>query len=177
MKALVAYGTRYGSTTGIAEKIQEVLSDNGSHADLINLGEEKVKQIGDYDLIIIGSGIQVGSWTKETLRFFEENKNELKTKKVAMFATSGLARDKSKTEELRGLYLDQVAQKYGLTPLSTALFVGAIDMNKYSFPVKLLMKTMTKDLADEGYDFKKPIDLRDWGGIEEWAKKLAVETQ
>ena len=171
MRALVAYGTRYGSTTGIAEKIKAVVEDHEIEVDLVNLGKEKVNDL-DYDLIVIGSGIQVGNWTKESLKFLEKNADEILQKRHALFATSGEARDKSKQDECTELYLTKVAEKFGLDPVSLGLFVGSFDMSKYSFPVKLVMKVLTKDLEEEGYDLKKPVDLREWGLIEEWAEKL-----
>ena len=172
MKALVAYGTRYGSTTGIAEKIKNVLESHEIEVDLVNLGNEKVRGLTEFDLIVMGSGIQVGNWTKDSLKFLEKNAAEIRQKKHALFVTSGLARDKSKQEEYTEQYLNQVAEKYGLDPVRVGLFVGSFDMNKYNFPVKLLMKVMTKDLEEEGYDLKKPVDLREWDLIEEWALGL-----
>ena len=171
MKALIAYGTRYGSTTGIAEKIKSIFESHEIEVDLVNLGKEKVRDL-DYDLIVIGSGIQVGNWTKDSLKFLEKNAAEIKQKNHALFVTSGLARDKSKQEEYTEQYLNQVAEKYGLNPVKVGLFVGSFDMNKYNFPVKLLMKVMTKDLEEEGYDLKKPVDLREWDLVEEWALGL-----
>lgn len=174
MRALVAYGTRYGSTTGIAEKIKEVLESHEIEVDLVNLGKEKVRDL-DYDLIVCGSGIQVGNWTKDSLKFLEKNADEIRKKKHALFATSGEARDKSKRDEYTIQYVAQIAERFELDPVSLGLFVGAFDMSKYSFPVKLVMKVLTKDLEEEGYDLKKPVDLREWDMIEGWAQKLVEE--
>ena len=176
MRALIAYGTRYGSTTGIAEKIKSVFESHDIEVDLINLDKEKVMDL-DYEIIVIGSGIKVGKWTKESLKFLEKNAAMIKQKKHAMFVTSGLARDKSKQEEYTEQYLSQVAEKYGLDPVRVGLFVGSFDMKKYNFPVKLLMKVMTKDLDEEGYDLRKAIDLREWDLIEDWALGLVEMVQ
>ena len=172
MKALVAFGTRYGSTTGIAEKIAGVLVEAGNDVDIVDLGKERIRDVDAYDFVVVGSGIQVGKWTKESLRFLDENKEALRQRKLAMFATSGQARDKSKQEEYLEEYVAQVAEKYGLSPIRMGVFVGAFDMNKYNFPVKLLMKTLIKDLESFGYDINKPVDLREWDKIEEWATTL-----
>ena len=176
MRALIAYGTRYGSTTGISEKIKDVFESHEIEVDLVNLGKEKIRNL-DYDLIVIGSGIQVGNWTKESLKFLEKNAAMIKQKKHALFVTSGLARDKSKQDEYTEQYLSQVAEKYGLDPVSVGLFVGSFDMSKYNFPVKLLMKVMTKDFEEEGYDLRKPVDLREWNLIEDWALGLVEMVQ
>lgn len=176
MKALVAYGTRYGSTAGIAEKIAGVLVDAGNDVDLVDLGKERIRDVNKYDLVIAGSGIQVGKWTKESLRFLDENKQALRERKIALFATSGQARDKTKQDEYIEEYVVQVAEKYGLAPVRVGLFVGAFDMNKYNFPVKLLMKSLIKDLESFGYDINKPVDLREWDKIEEWARMLLEDS-
>ncbi len=66
-KILVCYGTRYGSAGEIAENIGEILRSRGATVDIINLKKSKVKNLESYDLVVLGSGIQMGKWTKEPL--------------------------------------------------------------------------------------------------------------
>ena len=72
-RVLVCYGTRYGSAGEIADKIGEILSNRGATTDVVNLKKGKVKDLDAYDLIIVGSGIQMGRWTKEPLKFLKKN--------------------------------------------------------------------------------------------------------
>jgi len=45
--------------------------------------------VSPYDIVIVGSGIKYGKWTKESLKFLKDNRSALSTKKVALFVTCG----------------------------------------------------------------------------------------
>lgn len=51
-----------------------------------------VKNIAEYELIIVGSEIQMGRWTKEAEKFLKKFRKELRKKKVALFVCCGRAR-------------------------------------------------------------------------------------
>ena len=53
MKALIAYGTRYGATTGTSEEIAKILREEGFDTKIVDLKEERIKDISEYDLIIV----------------------------------------------------------------------------------------------------------------------------
>ena len=59
MKTLIVYGTRYGATAGTSEEIEKVLQGEGFDVKVVNAKEEKIKDIFPYDLIVVGSGIQM----------------------------------------------------------------------------------------------------------------------
>ena len=58
-KALIVYGTRYGATASTSEDIAEVLRQEGLDVNVVNLKDDKVKDITNYGLVIVGSGIQI----------------------------------------------------------------------------------------------------------------------
>ena len=62
-KALIAYGTRYGATAATAGTIAGILKDGGMEVNVVDLKNEKVKNTADYDLVVVGSGIQITRWT------------------------------------------------------------------------------------------------------------------
>ena len=64
MKALVVYGTRYGTATEIAEEITRTLKEEGVETDLLDSRGLKDWDVTPYDLVIVGSGIKIGKWTK-----------------------------------------------------------------------------------------------------------------
>jgi len=61
-KVLVAYGSKYGSTAEIAEKIGHVIADEGFQVDV--LSADKVKNVTDYQGVVIGSAAYIGNWRK-----------------------------------------------------------------------------------------------------------------
>jgi len=81
-KALIAYGTRYGATEMTSEEIADVLRQEGLDVKVVNLKEDKVKDITEYELVIVGSGIQIHKWTGEPEKFLKKFQKELAKRKL-----------------------------------------------------------------------------------------------
>jgi menaquinone-dependent protoporphyrinogen oxidase len=96
MKALVVYGSRYGTSAEIAEDIAKTLKEENVKTDLVNSRDMKEWDISPYDLVVAGSGIKMGKWTKASLKFLDKNRLALANKKVALFVSCGAA-NKEKT--------------------------------------------------------------------------------
>lgn len=90
MNALIVFGTRYGATASTSEEIARVLREEGFDVRVMNAKKEKLNDISGYELIIVGSGMKINRWTKEPEQFLNKFKNELSTKKVAIFVSSGI---------------------------------------------------------------------------------------
>ncbi|UCH89986.1 MAG: flavodoxin domain-containing protein [Thermoplasmata archaeon] len=175
MKALVAYGTRYGSTTDIANKIGEILKKQGADVDIINLQKERIKDISHYDLIIIGSGIKMGSWTKKALGFLKKFESELAGKRVAFFVSCMSAHHPDKREEASEKYLLGIARRYPrVKPFKYGLFGGLIDVNRYGAGTRFIMKRFPEEFEKDGIDVNKTNDFRNWDEIQKWAKELNI---
>ena len=173
MNALVAFGTRYGSTGKVAKEIAAVLSSKGIDTEVLDLRSRKKEMVSPYQLIIVGSGIMAGSWSKEAQRFLEENKDGLKGKRVALFACCGdVEFKKDQAAEWKKKYVVGVGTKYGIEPISTVLFGGVLDFEQYGFLVKAILKGTKKTIEERGADTSKPYDFRNWEEIREWAASL-----
>jgi menaquinone-dependent protoporphyrinogen oxidase len=88
-KALIVYGTRYGETASTSEEIANVIRKEGIEVRVVNAKEEKVNDIAEYDLVIVGSGIQINKWTGKPEKFLKKFQKELAKKKVALFVCCG----------------------------------------------------------------------------------------
>jgi len=175
MKALVVYGTRYGTAIGIAEEISKVLEEEGLEVDLKDARKLKNYDISPYEILVVGSGIKIGKWTKGAIKFLKDNKEILKDKKVALFVTCGAANDPKTVEEGQEKYLDDIAEKYLLNkPIATGLYGSYYDPNaKHGLMYKLALKGMKEELKKQGKDINQVHDYRDWDEIRAWARKLA----
>ena len=174
MKALVIYGTRWGGTTGIAEKIGDTLKKEGYLVDVLD-AKLSPRSISLYDLVIVGSGIRADKWTKETLNFIEKNAELLKTKRTAMFVSCQMADGKKESQEkAKKLYLEKTAEQYGLKPLAFGFFGGFLDFSKsHGLFVDVLVRVNRRSLRKNGLDTRKVRDTRDWNIIEVWAREVA----
>lgn len=173
-KVLLCYGSRYGTTTEVVQEMAKTAGSLGVKIDTVFLKKNRPPtNLLDYDLIIIGSGIQAGQWTKEPLKFIKDNLDSLSKQKVALFVVCGYAGNPEKCEDAQLLYLDSMSEKYpGLSPVSTALIGGVFDFKKYNFAVRTLVKSIVKAQMPPGEEIPERIDFRDWDKIRGWIQQL-----
>lgn len=173
-KVLICYGSRYGTTTEVVQEMVKTAEDLGVKMDTVFLKKEKPpSSFDEYDLVIIGSGIQAGRWTKEPLDFIKKNIDSLSKTKVALFVVSGYAGNPEKSDEAQTLYLDNIIEEYpGLSPISNALIGGVFEFNKYNFAVRALVKRIVSSQLPPGEEIPEKIDFRDWEKIRDWIRQL-----
>jgi menaquinone-dependent protoporphyrinogen oxidase len=180
--ALVVYGTRYGATRDTSMIIVEVLRKEGFDVKIVDAKKEKVKSVNDFDLIIVGSGIKIGKWTKEPENFLRNFQKELSTKKVALFVCCGgatpLTEGEEKIQEMednKSKYLEEKAIQYNLNPISLGFFGGIYDFNKMSWFLRKTMSGLKPKLEEAGYkEIKNGIyDTRKLNTIRNWTKIVA----
>jgi menaquinone-dependent protoporphyrinogen IX oxidase len=173
-KMLICYGSRYGTTTEVVQEMAKTAQELGVETETVFLKKEKPpSSIQKYDLVIIGSGIQAGQWTKEPLDFIKNNLDSLSKHRVALFVVCGNAGSPEKCGEAQLLYLDNMSEKYpGLSPVSTALIGGVFDFKKYNFVVRTLVKKIVSAQLPPGEELPEKIDFRDWDKIRDWIRQL-----
>ena len=172
-KVLVCYGSRHGSTAEISERISETLRGHGAEVDLVDLKKEKAKGIKDYDIVVIGSGIQMGKWTKEALKFIKKHRDILAQKKVAIFVSCLSAAQPDKCNTARREYLENIDESFPeINPISRGLFGGLIDTTRGNFVTRTVMQALVKSLVEDDEVPPERIDLRDWEQIRLWAEEL-----
>jgi len=175
MNALVVYGSRWGGTVAVAQKIAETLIEEGCRVDIVEARQE-LSNVAMYDLIIVGSGIRADKWTKETLSFLEKNMDLLKTKKTALFVSCQMADrpEKEVYEKARYQYLEKTAQQYGLKPISFGFFGGYMNFHQsHGLIVDIMVRVNRKSLSRNGLDTRKVYDTRNWSNIADWARETA----
>jgi menaquinone-dependent protoporphyrinogen IX oxidase len=181
-KALIVYGTRYGATSTTSEDIAVVLRQKGFDVKVVNAKKDKVKDITEYELVIVGSGIQIHRWTKEPEKFLKKFQKELAKKKVALFVCCGSTEpldgktDKAKSiENARTKYLEEKAAKYHLQPVALGLFGGVYNYNRVPWLFGKFMEAIKPQLEAAGIPQTEPglYDTRDLNAICNWAKEVA----
>ena len=173
-KVLIVYGTRYGTTTEVVQDMSNTARELGAQVDVVHLEKGiTFPEPEEYDLVIIGSGIQAGQWTKRPLKYIEQKLESLSKTKVALFVVSGYAGDPDKVAEAQSDYLDAMPEKYpGLSPISTALIGGMFEFKKYNLVVRALVKNIVKKQLPPGEEIPEKIDFRDWDMIRDWINEL-----
>ena len=143
MKTLIAYATRYGSTTRTAELLAEVLGKAGAN-DVTVMDARKVgrAKLADYDAFIVGSSIAMGRWKGSAKKLLPRLAST--GKPVAVFVTAGgvlSGREpgsdpaapvtkplEQRESEAIERYLRPAAEAAGLKPVAEAAFGGRMAM-------------------------------------------------
>jgi menaquinone-dependent protoporphyrinogen oxidase len=160
---LVTYASKYGATKEIAEKIGEVLRQEGLQVDILPV--EGVRDLNGYEAVILGSAVYIGKWQKEVVTFLQTHVTGLSERPVSIFS-SGPTGEGDPVELVDGLRLPAILQPVvdRIQPRDITVFHGHINPNKINFIEKWAIKSLVK----------KPFgDFRDWDSIVTWATMIA----
>ncbi|NPV09152.1 MAG: hypothetical protein HPY83_14480 [Anaerolineae bacterium] len=163
-RVLVAYGSKYGATAEIAQRIGETLRQAGLEADV--LPADKVRDLGSYAAVVIGSGVYIGRWRKEAAQFLQANQAALAEKPVWLFS-SGPTGEGDPLDLAQGWRLPGKLQPVAdsIAPRDVTVFGGALDPDKLNFIEKWVIKNVKAPMGD----------FRNWDAITAWAEGIAAE--
>ena len=165
-KVLVAHASKYGSTAEIAEKIGDVLRQEGAKVDVAPVKE--IKDITPYGAIVLGTAAYIFQWRKEAVKFLEKNEQALAGMPVWIFM-SGPAGEGDPVELLEGKVVPDKVKPLveRIKPVDLTVFHGVINLAKMNIIERQMMK-MVK--SAEG-------DYRDWDAITAWAKGIGEKVK
>ena len=135
MKTPIVYSTRYDATAGNSMEIAEVLRGEGFKVKIVNRREERVGDISEFELVILGGGLQTRRLTSETKDLLKKFQKELSQKKVAVFIfiygiNFRAGRQDRRVEQNRAVSLEDKPAEYGLKPIAANRFGCIVDFDK-----------------------------------------------
>jgi menaquinone-dependent protoporphyrinogen oxidase len=154
-KVLVTYASKHGSTAEVAKRIAQALSAAGAQADALPVGQ--VGEVGDYDVVVIGSSVYFGKWMQEAVTFADRNRAKLAGTPVWLFSVGPLG-DQPRTEPAEVVKLAAL-----LHSVDHHLFAGELDRSRLSFVERTIVKGVKAPFGD----------FRDWAEIDSWAAGIA----
>lgn len=160
-RVLIGYATKTGSTKEVAERICKIMIDKGHKVDIKPL--ETVKDLSDYESIVIGAPVNGMMWRPDALEFVKSHKQELDQRKVVYFTLAMMA------HQGRSMWQKRVQKALNkpsalVTPIDTAIF-GGVAGDDIPAPLRVLFG-IPKDSAS---------DQRDWNRIDSWANDIAAK--
>jgi len=134
MKTLVVYATKYGCTQECASILEEYLQ-----GEVKILTAEKCRyDLMQFDTIIIGGSVYMGTMRKDITKFCKRNEKILLRKKIGLFACCYTPKG---TEG----YLETLFPHNLLTYAAYATIVGGrMDYEKMSFAYRKLFQSLNK---------------------------------
>lgn len=164
MRVLVAYATMHGATAEIAHAVGEELVRMGLSADV-----RLVEEIGDlspYEAVILGSGVYIGKWRKEALRFGERHAAELRRRSVWLFESGPIDTSADEGRAVPVKAASKLASEIGAR--QHVIFGGQFGPEDVSGFTGRMMAA--GDKSPYG-------DFRNFDRIRAWARSLGAELQ
>jgi menaquinone-dependent protoporphyrinogen oxidase len=162
-KILVAYATAAGSTGEIAELVGKTLRERGATVDVHPAKE--MTDLSEYGAVVLGTGIRIGKPYSDAVTFLKTHQALLSEMPVAGFVVCGAMKEETE-ESCREAesYLDTLfGNAPSVKPVAKGLFGGAIDPDKLSWPMRMMMKKLLKEPGG---------DYRNWDAIRDWAVEV-----
>jgi menaquinone-dependent protoporphyrinogen oxidase len=159
---LIAYGSKYGSTREIAERIGGVLSRAGLPVVVQPVGE--AGDPADYRAVVLGSAIYGSKWRDEAAAYLKQHAGALIDRDVWLFS-SGPTGEGDPIRLMRGLGFPEGLQGVAsiIHPHDITLFGGRIDVSRLNLVEKVKVWISKAP----------PGDFRDWDAIDAWAEGIA----
>jgi menaquinone-dependent protoporphyrinogen oxidase len=178
MRVLIAYGSRWGSTREIAEKLAGLLGEKGEEVDLLNVKKTRGwPSLEGYDGVMVGSGVKIMKWMGEPMAFLRRKRDELRGRKLALFVSCMTML--IEPEDARRDLLEKVAEGVGVEPDIVGAFGPVMDVgpgSRMGFLDKKIAQSVILGLSNEHgmeLDMKGRNDLRDWDQIREFAQRFS----
>lgn len=165
-RVLVAYESKFGSTSEVAHFIGKEIAKNGLTVDVRKIID--IDDLENYKQVVIGSAIQYDNWMPEARQFVEKNKNMLFNQSVSLFFSCLVLSKKSESANQKAigyanklnLLLPQVKTE------NIGRFAGVLSYSKMSFGTRLFAKGLFSIIG------VKEGDYRNWDSIRLWTNSI-----
>lgn len=138
-KNLIVYSTQYGCAAEVANKIAEQLE---GETTVLNAKTDKMKNISEYDRIILGGSLYAGKVQKELKDFTAANKKALMEKPLGIYICGIGLTDTGIANSFEFSFEQDIREHAKIMDMVG----GKLDFSKMSFMDKFIINTVTKKM-------------------------------
>lgn len=171
MKVLVGYATVHGSTAEVAQRIGEILSQEGLQVTVANVNS--LNQIENFDAFVLGTAISAGSWLSEFTVFMKTLKNQTIRKPVYVWISCIRVLEEYGLSHALDYYMKPEILNQ-LNVRNKTAFAGKLDLQEVDWNERWALAARY-----DGHSWPTSFDgdFRDWNKISEWALATAKDLQ
>ncbi|MFI5227565.1 MAG: flavodoxin domain-containing protein [Gemmatimonadales bacterium] len=173
MRILLVYGTRYGQTAKIAERIRETLSEHYHDVVVANASAAgSTLDAAAFDGVIVGASVIGGLHQSAVQSFVTRNRAILNATPSAFFSVSGSAgsADRGVRAEATVL-LNKFLTATGWSPRVAAAIAGTINYTQYSPAIRWISKRVYRRIGCP-IDTSRDWELTDWAQVTQFARDV-----
>jgi menaquinone-dependent protoporphyrinogen oxidase len=178
MTALIVYASTHGHTGRIADRIADVLRDDGVDVDVRELTDDGPSiRPDEYEAVVVGASLHAGGHQKRMVHWLREHRQELDVRPNALFSVSLTAADHS--EEARAdaqTTVDHLIDETGWAPDNVALVAGALQYREYDMFTRVLMRIIARQ-HHISTDTSADVDLTDWDQVDRFAHHVGIQAR
>ena len=169
--ALVVYGSTYGQTERVAERIAGALRDAGFVVD-VHRGDRLPTplSVAGYDGVVVAASVLMGRYQRYIREFVRRYADRLNHSRSAFVSVCGAAA--SDPPRAQG-YVDALLAESGWHPTITRSFAGAVAYTQYSWLLRRWLKRISRR-AGLPTDTSRDWDVTDWDEVDRFARSLAA---
>ena len=171
---LLDYGTAYGQTARITQRIAVLLTDAG-HTVTVQRGDllPPGLSLGEYDAFVVAASVLFGRHQRYIRSFVRTHVTRLNAAPSAFLSVCGAAAGATPEGAGRGqAYVDKFLRETGWLPWATRSFAGALPYTRYGPFVRWIMKTISRRTG-RPTDPSRDYDFTDWEAVEGFGRQLA----
>lgn len=177
-EVLVVYGTRYGHTARLAERVASVLRSAGHEVEVRD-ARSKPNLEPHYQAVIVGASVHATGYEPEVRHWVQSHIDELAARPNGFFSVSLISptHDEARDPQVRHL-MERFFTQTGWHPMHLAVFAGALEYSKYNPIVRLAMKASVRHEDHGRYlDTSHDYDLTDYAHVDVFAHDFAGHLQ
>lgn len=174
-KILIVYGTGYGQTERVAQRIATVLNVSGHTVNAVK-GDRLPKDLslGDYDAFIVAASVQYGRHQAYIRALVREHIVRMNTAPSAFVSVCGaMAGSAPDGARVAQEYVDRFLRETGWRPWAVQSFAGGLPYRRYGVLVRLMMKFISRRTG-RPTDTSRDYDFTDWAMVEQFARELST---
>lgn len=174
---LAVYGSSWGHTVRVVERIGRTLSHHGI-ALTLRRGDRLPPDLSpdQYDGVLVAGSVIGGRHQRYLETFAKRHAHALNAKPTAFVSVSGSAGSTDPAEQIAARNLvGEFLKKTGWRPGATITLGGGFPFTRYGFFTRLIMKRICRRHGMT--DFKRDYDLTDWAAVDRFADEFAATFQ
>ncbi len=170
---LIGFASHHGQTQKVAVRLGEHLRALGHEVDLANIadGLAETPSPEDYDVVVLGSRIEVGRYAPPLAAYVRDHRAALGEIPTALFTVSMAAASTDKGPDPDG-YLAKICNELGWAPSLRKAIAGGLKYRAYGLITRFVMKMLSRRTG-RPTDTSKNHELTDWEGVGQFAGDIA----